>query len=304
MSFTEGNYKIAVDLLQERFAQKQIIVNAHMEALLKLNSVSAMADIKKIRQIHDQVEIHVRGLQAQGVDSVQYGTLLIPIMMAKIPEDLRLILSRQFSGENWNLDELLKALKTELEARERCASSSVGISSRSTQVNPPLPRWKGEEAEGNPTAAALASFNRRITCTYCHNSHPSVQFNVVNDVKARKSLPLKQGRCFICLKKKKHTSHAIVRAPRDVLNARGEITTQVFVNRSPLCSVIHANRKLEMQITIPRYLPMVTRTLRCLLTQQRQFYFKQPRFSFQGQMTRATAFKLGLFLTLEVNAHT
>lgn len=73
--------------------------------------------------------------------------------MAKIPGDLRLILSRQFSGENWNLDELLKALKTELEARERCASSSVGISSRSTQVNPPLPRWKGEEAEGNPTAA-------------------------------------------------------------------------------------------------------------------------------------------------------
>lgn len=36
-----------------------------MEALLKLNSVSAMADIKKIRQIYDQVEIQVRGLQAQ-----------------------------------------------------------------------------------------------------------------------------------------------------------------------------------------------------------------------------------------------
>ena len=30
--------------------------------------------------------IHVRGLQAQGVDSAQYGMLLIPIMMAKIPK--------------------------------------------------------------------------------------------------------------------------------------------------------------------------------------------------------------------------
>ena len=201
LSLTEENYKTAIDLLQERFAQKQIIINSHMDAMLKLNSVSTMADIKKIRQIYDQVEIHVRGLQAQRVDSAQYGTLLIPIMMAKIPEDLRLILSRQFCGDNWNLDELLKAFKTELEARERCASSSVGTSSRTNQVHSSLPKWKGEEAEGNPTVAALASFNRKINCTYCHKSHPSVRCNVITDVKARKSLLLKQGRCFICLKK-------------------------------------------------------------------------------------------------------
>ena len=160
-----------------------------------------MADIKKIRQIYDQVEIHARGLQAQGVDSAQYGTLLIPIMMAKIPEDVRLILSRQFCGDNWNLDELLKAFKTELEARERCASSSVGTSSRTNQVHSSLPKWKGEEAEENPTVAALTSFNRKINCTYCHKSHPSVRCNVITDVKARKSLLLKQGRCFICLMK-------------------------------------------------------------------------------------------------------
>ena len=122
-------------------------------------------------------------------------------MMAKIPEDLRLILSHQFCGDNWNLDELLKAFKTELEARERCASSSVGTSSRTNQVHSSLPKWKGEEAEGNPTAAALATFNRKISCTYCHKSHPSVRCNVITDVKARKSLLHKHGRCFICLKK-------------------------------------------------------------------------------------------------------
>ena len=59
LSLTEENYKTAIDLLQERFAQKQIIINSHMDAMLKLNSVSTMADIKKIRQIYDQVEIHV-----------------------------------------------------------------------------------------------------------------------------------------------------------------------------------------------------------------------------------------------------
>ena len=44
--------------------------------MLKLNGVSTMADIKKIRQIYDQLEIHVHGLQAQRVDLAQYGTLL------------------------------------------------------------------------------------------------------------------------------------------------------------------------------------------------------------------------------------
>ena len=148
LSLTEENYKTAIDLLQERFAQKQIIINSHMDAMLKLNNVSTTADIKKIRQIYDQFEIHVRGLQAQGVDSAQYGALLIPIMMAKLPEDLRLILSRQFCGDNWNLDELLKAFKTELEARERCASSSVGTSSRTNQVHSSLPKSREKKLKG------------------------------------------------------------------------------------------------------------------------------------------------------------
>ena len=37
--------------------------------MLKLDSVSTIIDIKKIRQLYDQVEIHVRGLQEEGVDS-------------------------------------------------------------------------------------------------------------------------------------------------------------------------------------------------------------------------------------------
>ena len=57
LSLTEENYKTAIDLLQERFAQKQIFINSDMDAILKLNSVTSMADIKKIRQIYDQVEI-------------------------------------------------------------------------------------------------------------------------------------------------------------------------------------------------------------------------------------------------------
>ena len=80
-----------LQLTSANFAQKQVIVNSHMESLLKLKPVNAMSDIKSIRAVLDRVEIQVRGLQSLGVDSVQYGALVIPMFMEKLPDELKLI---------------------------------------------------------------------------------------------------------------------------------------------------------------------------------------------------------------------
>ena len=61
---------------------------------MKLKPVTALADIKGLHAVLDKVEIQVRGLQALGIESDQYGALLIPIFMEKLPEELRLIVSR------------------------------------------------------------------------------------------------------------------------------------------------------------------------------------------------------------------
>ena len=54
-----------------------------------------MFKVRGIRAVLDNLEIQVRGLQALGIDSAQYGALLIPILMEKLPEELRLIVSRE-----------------------------------------------------------------------------------------------------------------------------------------------------------------------------------------------------------------
>ena len=87
--------------------------------------VSSVNDVKGIRQLYDKTEIHVRGLQALGVEGQQYGTLLVPVLLSKVPQELRLIISREFDTGNWSLDELLKVFKTEVEARERCKSMAT-----------------------------------------------------------------------------------------------------------------------------------------------------------------------------------
>eukprot|EP00112_Aurelia_sp_Birch-Aquarium-sp1_P025255 Seg831.10 transcript_id=Seg831.10/GoldUCD/mRNA.D3Y31 product="hypothetical protein" protein_id=Seg831.10/GoldUCD/D3Y31 len=91
---SNANYLEAIDLLQNRFAQKQIIINAHMEALRNLKQVSSERDVKALRKLYDSIETNVRSLKSLGVDFTQYGVLLIPMLMTKIPEEICLIITR------------------------------------------------------------------------------------------------------------------------------------------------------------------------------------------------------------------
>ena len=40
--------------------------------------------------VFDKIMIHIRGLEALGVTSEQYGSLLIPVIMTKFPSEIRL----------------------------------------------------------------------------------------------------------------------------------------------------------------------------------------------------------------------
>ena len=53
-----------------------------------------------------------------GVSSKGYGSLLIPIIMSKLPSDVRLQISRKSTNEVWKIDELLDTIKSEIDARE------------------------------------------------------------------------------------------------------------------------------------------------------------------------------------------
>ena len=119
LALTKENYKIAVDLLRERYGNKQVIISSHMDSLLKLPRVTLASDIKRVRDVYDKIEINVRSLQALGIKSEMYGSLLIPVMMEKIPEEFRLVISRKMKSDTWDINELLDAFKEELEAREK-----------------------------------------------------------------------------------------------------------------------------------------------------------------------------------------
>ena len=120
MTLTNGNYKEAVNLLKERYGNRQLLVSVYFEALVKLPHVTTMNNIKDLRMIYDKVESSVRNLRTLGTEPLSYGSLLAPLLTEKLPDDLKLIISRKFKTEIWNLEDLLKYFKEELHAKENC----------------------------------------------------------------------------------------------------------------------------------------------------------------------------------------
>ena len=187
LALTSVNYDEAISILQKRFGDRQQIVSKHMETLLNLEPVTT-SGVRALRHLYDKVEAHIRSLRALGISNETYGSLLTSTLLGKLPADIRLIVSRSITDDDWSLDKLMITLGEEIEARERVTT---------TQVNT-TPHHSHKKPRDVPTARTMFASN---TCTYCDEGHSSNSCTVVTDVESRKQVLKKCGRCFNCLRK-------------------------------------------------------------------------------------------------------
>ena len=188
LTLTGPNYKEAVSILEKRFGNKQQIIGRHMELLLNLEPVTASHQLRNLRRLYDTVETHVRSLKSLGVDSATYGTLLSSVLLSKLPQELRLIVSRQTSEVE--LDKLLQEMEKEIDARERA---------QATQVTSYQPARKPREPPH--TATTLLSGNSSTSCCYCRRQHASEACTTVQGPEDRRLALRKSGQCFVCLRR-------------------------------------------------------------------------------------------------------
>ena len=76
-------------------------------------------DTRKLRELYDTLESHVRSLNSVEIPSDSYGSSLSSIIMSKLPQELRLIIRKEIKDQEWQLDTIMRVLENELEARER-----------------------------------------------------------------------------------------------------------------------------------------------------------------------------------------
>ena len=169
-----------------------------MDSLLKITSVSTSADVTKLRHMYDKIETHVRGLQALDVPTESYGSLLIPVLMSKIPEDIRILLARQIKDGEWNLNELLRLLKDEVKNRERCEGIKAIDRAENSEKNK---NFRSKKDPSTLSALLTEETQTSINCSFCKQSHPTTTCQLVTNIAARRQILMKQGCCFKCLKR-------------------------------------------------------------------------------------------------------
>ena len=68
----------------------------------------------------DVIETRIRSLENLGYKVSSYGLFLIPVIANNLPQELNLFISRQFGfSGRWEIEQVLKILKTEISAHEK-----------------------------------------------------------------------------------------------------------------------------------------------------------------------------------------
>ena len=93
LTLSESNYDSAVELLKGRFGKPQQIIFAHMDELLRIPAC-ANERPASLRLVYDKINVHIRGLSSLGIESERYGSLLIPVIMTKVSNEIRLRIAR------------------------------------------------------------------------------------------------------------------------------------------------------------------------------------------------------------------
>ena len=108
ITLSNENYIQALKHLKDRYGNPQLITLTHISKLLKLEKVFNRRSVKELGNLYDRVENYIRSLLTAGILQENYGPLLIPIVLGNLPDDIKLVLSRNLGTDKSKIDKMLK----------------------------------------------------------------------------------------------------------------------------------------------------------------------------------------------------
>ena len=87
-----------------------------MQALLDLPK--PVYELSSLHVFYDTMENHVRGLESLGRSHETYGDLLVPIVLGKLPSDMRTNLARDHDSHEWKFQQLRESILKEIRILE------------------------------------------------------------------------------------------------------------------------------------------------------------------------------------------
>ena len=195
LSLTSAHYASACKILKDRFGRKETIIFSHIQELLNL-SVPSKCSVSALWKLNDDLQAHTRSLATLGIDGDKYGVILTPLILSRVPQELRLEWSRDGKGHESDLKFLLSFLEKEIQRRERSQMFQESLG----------PSFKSSVEERRPRVAtastlqATSTVKPSKTCCFCGKNHPTEKcFKLSGSIQAKKEKLKSAGLCFRCL---------------------------------------------------------------------------------------------------------
>jgi len=145
-----------------------------------------------LQQFHDTIENHIRSLSSLGKDVNSYALLLLPIILSKLPPDTKKNLARNHPADEWRLEELQKAIRSEIRIFESGLNIGHLIACPSTASF--YTTAKNVHTQHQGTAASS-----KKKCVYCSGAHAPSLCSIVTDPSKCLETIKQQRLCFNCL---------------------------------------------------------------------------------------------------------
>ncbi len=127
--------------------------------------------------LYNDVESCAQNLRSLKLDTTGYGSLLIPILKERLPDEINMIIW----GDHLDFDQVLEHFNDELRAQRNCASISINMTN------------------GRVAHLLQVAYMQKLGVHDCNKIfHQSVP-QTVSGHESRKAILRRKGRCFICL---------------------------------------------------------------------------------------------------------
>ena len=154
-----------------------------MKKLVKLEPV-IHPGVKDLRNLCGTVESHPIAKQFGDKHS---GSLLIPVILERLPNMINLDISRKLGQENWNIEQFLLVIHEEISSRENFQYLKQNDSDK-------------KQLNNQFTTSSLHAQIKVRKCVFCRNEdHCNNPRKIVIGVNSRREISSKGKYCFNCL---------------------------------------------------------------------------------------------------------
>lgn len=202
LGLTADNFSHAWALLNDRYGKTEKLTAAYMKALWTITPPGP--SVGELTRFYDKLQSCTRALQSLGEDEKSYGTLLIPMLIEKLPSALVVQITRDRKVGHWTIKSLNEAIYREINALSTTTDLPSPFGYYDHNFNDT--RTRTGEFTPPPTGAFLSGasnygYGKKKLCPFCGQTdqHSATQCRVVTDIDKRRRIAERDRLCFNCL---------------------------------------------------------------------------------------------------------